>query len=241
MFWRTHSLRRLVDVIIFILAVFFLLTFLSCFAPVYSQVANPPPAGYRYGFLTASNLVLNVTTNGDLVTAEINGTNLVAGTGGNMQFNANGALGACTVLTVHAVSPYDDKQWVHFGICGSANAEGFPIVYGTGRRAYDHDYMAKWETHVSEEDTSPCSLQIVFQVTTETYKLQHYKDSSGFRPFVFFGSAVQFGGASGNSEPGVALSIAENQVMLPLLPGSDPQIAGALWNDSGTLKVSSGP
>lgn len=240
MILRSHQLWRAVDVLVFALAVFILLTFLSCFAPVYSQVANPPPVGYHYGFLTASNLVLSVTTNGDLVTAEINGTNLVAGVGGNVQFNAQGALGACTVLTVHASSPADNKQWLHFGLCGSVNPAGFPVIYGTGRRADDHDYMTAWETQVSAEDPAPCNLQIFFHVPAETYKLQHYKGGSGYRPLAILGSAVHVGGASGTSEPGAALSIAENQVILPMLPTSDPQLAGALWNDSGTVKISSG-
>jgi hypothetical protein len=41
---RTHPLARVVDVLVFILAVAIMLSFLSCFAPVYSQVINPPPA-----------------------------------------------------------------------------------------------------------------------------------------------------------------------------------------------------
>ena len=41
---RTHPLWRVMDVLVFILAVAILLTFLSCLAPVYSQVINPPPA-----------------------------------------------------------------------------------------------------------------------------------------------------------------------------------------------------
>ena len=31
-----------------------------------------------------------------------------------------------------------------------------------------------------------------------------------------------------------------NNIIMPNLPTSDPTIAGALWNDSGTLKVSAG-
>lgn len=42
-----------------------------------------------------------------------------------------------------------------------------------------------------------------------------------------------------NGTPKVALGVDPNaNVIMPNLPTSDPAISGALWNDSGTLKVS---
>jgi hypothetical protein len=69
-----------------------------------------------------------------------------------------------------------------------------------------------------------------------------------------FGTVVNIGGGAANTAPnGSYLRVREGgggliffrvkgdgNVLMPNLPTADPHIAGALWNDAGTVKVSAG-
>ena len=53
MIMRTHPLWRVMDVLVFLLAITLLLMFLSCVAPVYSQVCNTSQSGGSGDMLAA--------------------------------------------------------------------------------------------------------------------------------------------------------------------------------------------
>lgn len=94
----------------------------------------------------------------------------------------------------------------------------------------------------NNDSTSNPATQGVAAARTQTMKLI---DDSGNVIAVFTRSATGTISFTVNDESflsavAASISIAASTILVPNIPTADPVVAGALWSDTGTVKVSAG-
>lgn len=57
----------------------------------------------------------------------------------------------------------------------------------------------------------------------------------------FTGPVISTNGFTGDTTGDVTGDVTGNVTGYIILPTSDPEVVGALWNDAGTITISSGP